>query len=177
MVSLDHRSQRMASLAGSFLIARPVLKDPNFHQTVILLLQHGEEGAFGLVVNRAADVDNLPFPVFQGGPCSSEGFMMLHGHEDWVEKSALPIDNQVAPGLFLGDAECFSRVSQQSEQEGLRYRIFAGYSGWGPDQLEGEMVGGAWAIVPASADVLFETPPEELWQKLVPPSFPQPSVN
>jgi putative transcriptional regulator len=167
----------MVSLAGSFLIARSVLKDPNFHQTVVLLLQHGTEGAFGLVVNRAARVDNLPFPVFQGGPCSSEGFMMLHGHEEWVEKSALPIDNQVAPGLFLGDADCFRRVTEDDGEPALRYRVFAGYSGWGPDQLENEMVAGAWAVVPANADLLFETPPDELWQKLIPPSFPEPSVN
>jgi putative transcriptional regulator len=167
----------MSSLAGSFLIARPVLRDPNFHQTVVLVLQHGEEGAFGLVVNRAAKLDNLPFPVFRGGPCSSEGFMMLHGHEDWVEKSVLPIENQIAPGVFLGDAQCFRRITEDSESEPLRYRIFAGYSGWGPDQLENEMVAGAWAVVPASGDLLFESAPEELWQKLVPPSFPQPSLN
>jgi|ERR1051326_5489364 putative transcriptional regulator len=167
----------MTSLAGSFLIARPVLQDPNFHQSVVLLLQHGAEGAFGLVVNRATKVDSLPFPVYQGGPCSSEGFMMVHGHEDWIEPSALPLENQVAPGLFLGDAESFRKVTDNDSQSELRFRVFAGYSGWGPDQLENEMVTGAWAVTPASAELLFDTPPDELWQKLVPPSFPQPSIN
>jgi putative transcriptional regulator len=167
----------MATLAGSFLIARPVLQDPNFHQTVVLLLQHGAEGAFGLVVNRAASVDNLPFPIFQGGPCSSEGFMMLHGHEDWVGFAEAPIENQVAPGLFLGDAECFRKITENHGEAILRYRVFAGYSGWGPDQLENEVVAGAWAVVPARAELLFETPPEELWQRLIPPSFPEPSLN
>jgi putative transcriptional regulator len=167
----------MASLAGSFLIARPVLKDPNFHQAVVLLLQHNEEGAFGLVVNRPAETNDLPFALFQGGPCTSEGFMMLHAHEDWVQKSALPLENQVAPGVFLGDAECFSRVTDQANEPDLRYRIFTGYAGWGADQLESELVTGAWAIVPATSELLFATAPEELWQRLVPPSFPQPSLN
>jgi putative transcriptional regulator len=167
----------MPSFAGSFLIARSVLKDPNFHQSVVLLLQHSDEGAFGLVVNRQAEPEELPFPVFRGGPCSSEGFMMLHGHEDWARKASEPHDNQIAPGVFLGDAECFSRVTEGASQDDLRFRIFAGYAGWGPDQLEAELVAGAWAVTPANSELLFQVPPDELWQRLVPPAFPQPSLN
>src|SRR6266436_4854992 len=70
----------MASLAGSLLVARPSLKDAFFHQAVVLLLQHGSEGAFGLVLNRPAPIKDAPLPVCIGGPCKFEGFLLLHGH-------------------------------------------------------------------------------------------------
>jgi putative AlgH/UPF0301 family transcriptional regulator len=72
------------SLAGSFLIARPILKDPNFAETVVLVLNHDEDGALGLVVNRVAEEEALPFPVFGGGPCPAPGFFMIHGHAEWT---------------------------------------------------------------------------------------------
>jgi putative transcriptional regulator len=75
------------SLAGSFLVAQSSLSDPNFLQSVVLILAHNEGGAFGLVVNRLAKKDGLPFPVFDGGPCPAPGLFMLHGHADWVAAS------------------------------------------------------------------------------------------
>src|SRR5437899_2433245 len=101
----------MPSLAGSFLIARPILKDASFAQTVVLLLQHSEQGAFGLVVNRPALVEGPPFPVYPGGPCESEGLLMLHGHADWLETPAESSAKKVAPGIYLGDASCLNHVS------------------------------------------------------------------
>lgn len=164
----------MTSLAGSFLVARSALKDPNFHQTVVLLLQHGPEGAFGVVVNRPTTVQDLPFTVYTGGPCQFEGLLMLHGQADWVADEA---GTQVAPGIFLGTAESVARVSERLEEEGLRFRMFAGYSGWGPDQLERELVVGAWQVHQANGELLFDTPVDELWDRLMPPSIPQPSLN
>ena len=167
----------MPPLAGSFLIARGALQDPNFVQTVVLLLRHGEEGAFGLVVNRPAEAENLPFPVFQGGPCPAPGVILLHGHPDWAkpDESDDP-PAEVAPGIFIGDEDCVRRVLQGEEESG-RSRIFSGYSGWGPDQLERELTAGAWIVVPATAELLFDTPVEDLWDRLSPPTTPQPSVN
>ena len=72
------------SLAGSFLIARPILKDPNFAEAVILVLNHDEDGALGLVVNRPMEAEDVPFMVFRGGPCSAPGFFMIHGHAEWT---------------------------------------------------------------------------------------------
>jgi putative transcriptional regulator len=167
----------MPSLAGSFLIARPVLKDPSFAQTVVLLLQHGVEGAFGLVVNRPARIEGVPFPVFAGGPCESQGLLLLHGHADWIESAPEPAKSQVAPGIFLGDSSCLNRVSDPAPGQVCRFRIFAGYAGWGPDQLERELSAGAWSVVPATGQVLFETPAEDLWDHLTPPTIPQPSLN
>jgi putative transcriptional regulator len=165
----------MKSLAGHFLIARPVLRDPNFVRSVVLMLQHGSVGAFGLVVNRKANVSGLPFPVYVGGPCKSEGLLILHGHADWVTEDIEK--RQVAPGIFIGDADCLKRISEPPPDTVLRYRLFTGNSGWGPGQLEGEVATGAWCIVPASDDFVFDTPVEEIWKGLLPPQIPEPSVN
>lgn len=167
----------MPPLAGSFLIARPVLQDPNFVQTVVLLLRHGTEGAFGLVVNRPAEAEDLPFPIYSGGPCPAPGVIMLHGHADWVRPDDPDAPSgQVAPGIFIGNEECVRRVTGE-QAEPARYRIFAGYSGWGADQLERELAGGAWIVVPATGELLFDTPVEELWDRLCPPITPKPSLN
>jgi len=166
----------MASLAGSFLIARPVLEDPNFRHTVVLLLQHGADGAFGLVVNRPAKSKGLPFPVFKGGPCGSQGMLLLHGHADWVDKSDDEAKS-IAPGIFIGDAACLEKVSEGKAAEDVRFRLYTGYAGWGPKQLESELASGAWAMVQATAELLFETPVTDLWQQLLPPAIPQPSLN
>jgi putative transcriptional regulator len=163
----------MSSLAGSFLIARPMLRDPNFVQSVVLMLQHNEEGAFGLVVNRPLKNSNMPFPVFKGGPCEAPGLLMLHGHEDWLK----PNTGTVAPGIFLGDAESMTRVTDPTPGVELNVRMVMGYSGWGPGQLEGELRSGAWAVTTADGEILFNTPVESLWVYLAPPSIPQPSLN
>src|SRR5262245_21138250 len=164
----------MKSLAGSFLVARPVLQDPSFRRAVVLMLQHGDEGAFGLVVNRPVAAKGLPFAVFKGGPCESPGLFMLHGHEDWAQEGETP---SVAEGIFVGDAECAQRVSNMPNEGDLRFRMFSGYAGWGPNQLENELAAGAWAVVGASGQVLFDTPIDDLWANLLPPALPEFSVN
>jgi putative transcriptional regulator len=167
----------MTSFAGSFLIARPVLKDPSFKETVVLLIQHTAEGAFGLVVNRPAKKKELPFPIFKGGPCPSQGLFMLHGHADWAAASDVADKVEVASGIYLGDAASVERVQETPHNPKLRYRMFNGYAGWGPGQLESELATGAWAVAPASGQALFETPIAEMWISLVPPTIPQPSLN
>lgn len=171
------RCATMPSYAGKFLIARAALQEASFRQTVVLLLQHSSQGAFGLVVNRAVKVEGLPFPVFAGGPCESEGLLMLHGHADWVEEPAEQPPREVAPGVFLGDASCLNRIHEGPAGPELRYRMFSGYAGWGPGQLEGELAAGAWAIAPATGQLLFDVPAEDLWYRLVPPTIPEPSLN
>src|SRR5438128_704867 len=112
----------MASLAGSFLVAKSILQDPSFVRTVVFLLQHGDEGALGLVINRPASLKGLPFPVFIGGPCDSSGFLMLHGHPEWTD-SAEGAD-ALAPGIYLGDASCLNRAGEDraSGDKPRRYR-------------------------------------------------------
>jgi putative transcriptional regulator len=169
------------SYAGYFLIAKPILQDPNFKHTVVFLLAHNAEGAFGLVVNRPADAQELPWPLFAGGPCPSPGLIMLHGHPEWAEPSADAMESakehEVAPGLFSGDANCLDRATQAEPGQMLRFRVFSGYAGWGGGQLESEIAAGAWVVTQATGTLLFETPVEELWDRLMPPRIPQPSIN
>jgi putative transcriptional regulator len=170
------------SLTGSFLIAQPSLIDPNFARSVVLILAHNEEGAFGVIVNRPAPPASLPFPVFHGGPCHAPGLFMLHGYADWLEDGSEPDPKEpkreVAPGIYLGDASCLKRASQQAGKETcLRFRAFQGYAGWGAGQLEGELNGGAWLVAPADSDVLFGTSADKLWRLLAPPRIPEPSDN
>jgi len=165
------------SYAGCFLIAKSVLQDPNFNRTVVFLLAHNAEGAFGLVVNRPAEVEGLPWTVFAGGPCPSPGLLMLHGHPEWTESAEDVEEPELAPGIFSGDATSLDRATQMEEGQVLRFRVFSGYSGWGGGQLEGELAAGAWAVAQATGDLLFDTPVEELWDRLVPPRIPQPSIN
>jgi putative transcriptional regulator len=173
------------SLAGSFLVARPMLQDPNFRSAVVLILAHNGEGAFGLVVNRPAKTDGLPWPLFVGGPCPSPGLMMLHGYPEWAEATdsgseegqQIPEGPQVAPGVFIGNAACLEKAGKYLDGKSSRYRVFTGYAGWSGGQLEGELASGAWALASANGDVLFGTPFEELWESVAPPRIPQPSMN
>ena len=166
----------MSSLAGSLLVARPTLEDGFFSRTVVLVLQHGADGAFGLVLNRVAAAKEFGFPVHIGGPCKFNGFILIHGQEDWVEEKERPAA-QICAGVYLGDAACFKRIVDPPPGHGWRFRVFNGYSGWGPGQLEGELAQGAWAVVPARRAHIFDTPVEEMWLRLVPSSIPSPSVN
>lgn len=166
----------MSSLTGSFLVARPVLRDALFGRSVILLLQHGSEGAFGLVLNKPAVSKELPFPIFVGGPCKLQGLLMLHGHEDWVDDPD-KTEGLICPGVYLGDAACFDRLEDLEDETSWKFRVFSGYSGWGPRQLESELAEGSWLVVPANGELLFDVPVEELWERLAPPTIPEPSLN
>ncbi len=164
----------MPSLAGMFLVARANLRDAFFGQTVVLMLDHDEDGSLGVVLNRPAQTKNAPFPVFHGGPCQVDGFLMIHGQDDWTDADHAP-PKSICPGVYLGDESSFERVNDNPEIA-WRYRVFAGYSGWGPLQLEKEMSENAWLVLPANGDLVFDTPIGELWKKLT-PSLPTPSLN
>lgn len=171
----------MPDLGGKFLIAKTSLQDPNFRQTVVLIVQHNDEGAFGLVVNRPVPpMKQIPCSVYAGGPCEAQGLFLLHGHREWLEldEELNPEEpgKEIAPGIFLGDAECIERIDTL-EDEDTKVRMFAGYAGWGPGQLESELNEGAWSIADADGSTLFQTPSQNLWQHLRPPAIPKPSLN
>src|SRR5579862_6339090 len=154
------------SLAGKFLVAKPILRDPNFVHAVVVLLAHNAEGALGLIVNRPAPAEELPLPLFEGGPCASAGLFLLHGNSAWADPEG---PQEIAPGLFVGDATVFERAGKAGPKVRRRVRVFRGYAGWGGGQLERELAVGDWAVMPASGELLFDTPVEDLWKHLVPP--------
>lgn len=165
----------MSSLEGNFLVARGSLRDGFFARTVILLLRHNEEGAFGLVLNKPAATDKLPFPVFVGGPCKMDGLLMIHGQSDWLDGND---DNEaVCPGVYVGTKEQFQKAVEMEDNQAMRFRFFAGYAGWDSLQLEGELAEGAWIVLPAHGEIIFGTPVHELWERLAPLTMPEPSLN
>ncbi len=166
----------MSNIAGRLLIARPTLQDGFFGRAVILMLQHGPEGAFGLVLNRPAKTKELPFSVYVGGPCNMDGLLMIHGCDEWFDDSD-DKPPQVCPGVYLATADQFEKATESSDSDPQRFRIFTGYAGWGPKQLEGEMEQGSWVVVPADGNVIFGIDVQELWERLAPMTMPKPSMN
>ena len=152
----------MTSLKGRLLVATPALFDPNFRRTVVLVGEHGEEGAMGLVLNRPSEVtvgEAVPplavvagaeTRVHVGGPVQPEAVLVL------AEFS----DPAAAATLVVGD---IGFASSEEDLEGVadavrRARVFAGYSGWGPGQLEAELEEESWLVEPAEGvDLVPET--------------------
>ncbi len=159
----------MTSLQGQLLIASADLRDPNFFHTVVLMVRHGDDGALGLVLNRPVDatLQQVWQQVSQqpclrddrlrvGGPC--EGPLMAV-HED----PALA-ESEIVGGLYF----CTGRdVLEQLAQDATRRALFfGGFSGWGAQQLEGEMEQDSWHVLPAKPAHVFE-PEVDLWDKLM----------
>ena len=157
----------MDSLQGQLLISSPLLHDPNFRRTVVLMTHHDDEGAMGLVLSRPSelrvadavpDLADLPGAdelVYVGGPVQPEAVVVLIEHESEPE---LPIVGNVA--FMPADAEL-------DELDAVRTRVFAGYSGWGAGQLEDELEESSWIVVPAEPDDAFAPDPDELWRTVL----------
>jgi putative transcriptional regulator len=154
------------SLTGQLLVASPGLVDPNFRRTVVLITEHNEDGAAGLVLNRPTDADVSEVvpqleslvddgePVFMGGPVQPNGVLVLGEFLD-------PADAAVPLFGSLG----FPSLETPDEVVPLttRRRIFAGYAGWGSGQLEDELAREDWILEEALADDAFTEAPDELW--------------
>ena len=157
----------MDSLTGQLLVAAPSLQDPNFARSVVLLCEHGEHGALGLVLNRPAEgtvgevVPDLAEGlggdehVWIGGPVKPEGVLVLAEWRDPAASAGLVVG---AIGL-LGDAADLGELAEAA----LRARAYAGFAGWGPGQLDAELEREDWILAAARADAVFSEEPEELW--------------
>ncbi len=158
----------MTSLKGKFLIASPKLADPNFARTVVLLVQHDDNGALGVIVNRPLDVTvqqaceqvlgtgcEVGGVLHHGGPCEA---MLMVVHTDKPSGEA-----EVFPGLYFTTTK--EHVEELFENPVSEMKFFVGYAGWSPGQLESELETDSWLLTPASKDRLF-SPPENLWNRL-----------
>ena len=170
--------QDMASvLAPGLLLAAPPLADPNFERSVVLLSAHGPDGAFGWVLNGPESMSlaelfertqlvpslpDVPGAVRFGGPVSREQVWLVYPSD------AVPAEvegqMQVAPGIT---ASASRKVLELIASRQVPRELIAllGYAGWGPWQLENEIRSGAWLPTDVSADVVFDTPPAELWAR------------
>ena len=158
-------------LAPGFLIAVPQLQDPNFHLSVVLLLQQNNEGALGLVINRPTpmllkdlcDRNSIPYAgdpdkrIRMGGPVQPEQGLVVYG-EEHVD----PEGREVVDGLHVSASTgTLSRLCNLSQG---RFQCYAGYAGWGPGQLEREISDGAWILGPADPRVVLDVAPEQIWE-------------
>ncbi|MGA2032653.1 MAG: YqgE/AlgH family protein [Thermoguttaceae bacterium] len=162
----------MESLAGHLLLASPHLADPNFVHTVVLLIQHDDQGALGLVLNRPTSktVRDLWHQVGEaacestravhlGGPVSGP-LMAIHNVVDIAEM-------EIAPGVFFAAKK--QHLDQLVTRDDELFRIFIGHAGWGPGQLESEIEQGAWRATPAAPTDVFDDAEglwERVWQRL-----------
>jgi len=161
------------------LIASPKLMDPNFRQSVVLIVQHSAQGALGVVLNRpleltirqaAEQVLGTPCaadgPLHHGGPCESMLAVVHSLAADDDDELDDEDDQQVLPGLFFTtDRPRIERLLQIPDLGDRNAKFFVGYAGWGPQQLEGEMETGSWLTAPATAAHIFSSP-EALWGRL-----------
>ena len=159
------------SIRGQLLIAGPALRDPNFWRTVVLIVEHTDEGALGLVLNRPSETtvaDAVPeldgllegsHEVFVGGPVQPSGVIVLARFEDPGDAALLAFDDV---GV-LGIAEDGDQLSVGVHSG----RAFVGHAGWGPGQLDGELERGDWILEPAATADAFCTEPLELWARVL----------
>src|SRR5438270_10781351 len=161
----------MESVRGQLLIAGPALIDPNFWRTVVLIAEHSEEGAFGLVLNRPSETlvgDAVPEieelvdpdqPLFIGGPVQPSGVVVLGQFEDPDDGLLLAFDDVGVLGVG---------PSPEEHGAGLRAsRAFVGHAGWGAGQLEDELERGDWILEPARVEDAFSDEPRELWSRVL----------
>ena len=161
------QNERVESLKGKLLLASPALEDPNFLRTVVLIAEHTDEGAMGLVLNRPADVtvgDSAPEleelvdarePLYVGGPVQPTAVIVLAAFTD-----------PGAAGLLISDDVGFLSAQidlADSAAVTHRARVFAGHAGWGPGQLEGELEEEAWIVEPPTREEIFTAEPDDLW--------------
>jgi putative transcriptional regulator len=159
------------SLRGQLLVAAPDLLDPNFRRTVVLVGEHGDEGAMGVVLNRRTDVtvdeaapvlndvvdgDDL---VHVGGPVQPQAILVL-GEFDEPERAGVLVFGAV--GFLPVEVDGVDEIGDLA-----RARVFAGYAGWGPGQLESELAESAWIVEPAVPDDVFTRDPEALWSTVL----------
>jgi putative transcriptional regulator len=159
------------SLRGQLLIAGATLPDPNFARAVVLICEHTDEGALGLVLNRRGDLligDVAPelaeligedAVIDAGGPVQPDALLVL-GEFDDASYAGLPIIGSVG---LMGDGREVSDLLAVTR----RARAFAGYAGWGPGQLDAELAREDWFVAPAGIDDIFDPDAEELWRRVL----------
>jgi putative transcriptional regulator len=159
---------------GVLLVASPSLTDPNFRQTVLLIVRHGPAGTLGLILNRSTDVllsQALPglsalkgtdYRVFLGGPVQPDGLLLLFRLKE-PSAEAQPVFD----GVYIGGNPALLERLITHSQPTETFRAFVGHAGWAPGQLEFEMQRGAWAVLPADAFNIFDKDPTSLWQDSV----------
>ncbi len=157
---------------GKFLVAGRELRDPNFRESVVLLLEYGEQGTLGLIINRPLDLplssvlkdieglDRRTDSVYFGGPVAGNQLLLLL-------RSGRQSRNvhQIIDGLHVSaDLNVLKSLIEEGKED---FRVYAGSAGWAPGQLEAEMARGDWHILPANPLHVFSKEPSSIWSELI----------
>ena len=159
------------NIAGNFLIAVPGLDDPNFARTVILVCEHTKEGAFGLVINKilmnsmtpllqslGLESGRLDLPVHYGGPVSpGQGYVIYSPHDKKYNSVIITESLAMTPSKEI----LYDIASRAPPEE---FIFVLGFSGWGANQLEEELMMGSWLVAPADSRIIFGTPVGDRWR-------------
>ena len=160
--------------AGRFLVAGEHLRDPNFAQTVVLLLNYGERGARGVIINRRSDVKlaavfprisglhQRPDTVYIGGPVARNQLLMLLRSDTPPRRAEHVVDDIYASTSRQVLVDTLNRGGAAAP-----VHVYAGYAGWAPGQLDHEIARGDWHVLPADAEAVFSDRPGEVWQELI----------
>ena len=159
---------------GSLLVADRDLHDPNFAATVIVVVSYNEFGALGLVLNRQTgipisrafrewqDAAGRSDTVFEGGPVEENSTLAL------VRTTAAPPHGRrVLPGVYVTSDETVLRSQMAAKSGPGQFRVYKGYAGWGPGQLEREIEAGAWHVLKPRPAAIFDPNPDSLWTRLI----------
>ena len=169
----DNQAPVIETLTGSFLISTPQMPDPRFEEQVILICAHSEEGAMGVAVNkpnpyfsleeilRSANLEvpetSLP-PVYVGGPVELESAFVLYRSNYRVEHQ-LEISNSLS---LSRESKILEDISRGNGPE--QYLFLLGYAGWGPGQLEAELLADGWLSLPSDDSIIFDIDNQEKWR-------------
>lgn len=157
---------------GKLLLSEPMLQDPNFRRTVVLLCEHNSDGSFGLIINKPIPItlnevmpgQNLPdIPLYIGGPVQPDTLHILHKLGEAISGA-----QEITPGVYWGGD--FDEIRQMltlgvADEEDCRF--FIGYSGWAEGQLQDEMDQGGWLVADNCPDYSFTGDPDHLWRQIL----------
>lgn len=156
---------------GTFLIANPYLTDPNFIKTVVLICEHNERGAFGLILNRKSNINiSQIFPdspnaagkdkkIFRGGPVDTSKLFCLHGiYNNKVHNCEI-----ICNGVYLGcNQDCLNDLFS-NDKSCNSFRLYLGCACWSKGQLDNELNMNAWIVGPANSNLVFYPNPDKIW--------------
>lgn len=158
--------------SGKILIAEPLLGDPNFDRSIVLLAEHNENGSIGFVLNRPVEVSFddivIGFPdfeaqIFEGGPVQLDNLFFLHRKGD-----LLPGSEKIMEGVYWGgDLEVLKEMIALEMMDADDIRFFLGYSGWSPGQLEEELKLKSWLVAESNAALVFNNDTPGLWSMIM----------
>ncbi len=170
----DQARPPMELSKGKFLVASKQLRDPQFFETVVLLIDYGSQGAMGLVINRPTTVklskvlpeieglQKRSDTIYLGGPVAKNQLMLLIRTNSPLEGSRL-----VFKDIYLSSSQTIIEKMIDNPDTPERFRVYAGYAGWAPGQLDQEVSRGGWHILQADEESVFDKTPLEIWPELI----------